>query len=396
MADKKVEEFFTNLEPYSHQDLVKAFNRENEKNPSSSSCHWIIKNEIKPVDLYCYLHAKFGPPNGVLTICRSEDSDNLIQWDWMLKTKLGTLWIQGHNFRTEVFITHEMKTENFTVDVFIDHLKSDFKNHGKDISNIKKSLEKWTEFVNPFFRIKATINQHFTKLEELKLDISEDKISNIFDLDDPQKWSEITNKYHFAVGLIYGLRSMLPVMAESFINCLIFLLCKPEIKNNQRMYDSTIRQAIDIRIQSLHLNCNYFVSQIDYTSDECKRFHTLMNERNDMLHGNINIQKQSFGEVYFNKNMAIYDNYQDHWEKSIGILIKSVKFNTIYEEKKVVDDFMQYVMSKIDPRLYKELEIILNESFLGFNPKTGRIGILFPSHFADFKVVNKDSKNFNG
>lgn len=384
--------FFIDIQAFEAEDFINyvANIKEKKRSPSPGEL-WIIKNEIKPVDLYCYLHAKFGPPNGILTICRREDSDNLIQWDWMLKSQLGNLWIQGHNFRTEIFITHQMKQAGLTPNEFIHQIKSDFKNYGKEISNIKKSLEKWTEFVNPFTRIKTTINQHFSKLEELKLDISEDKISNIFELDDVQKWTEITNKYHFAVGLIYGLRSMLPVMAESFINCLIFVLCKPEIKANQRLYDTTVRQPIDIRIQSLHLNCNYFTSPIDYTSDECKRFHTLMNERNDMLHGNINISKQAFGEVYFNKNMAIYDNYQDHWEKSIGILIRSVQFDTIYEDQKVVNNFIKYIFSKIDPRVQEELEIIFNEPFLGFNPKTGRIGVLFPSHFADFKI--KSTKN---
>lgn len=179
---------------------------------------------------------------------------------------------------------------------------------------------------------------------------------------------------------------MLPVMAESFINCLIFILCKPEIKSNTRFYENIIRQPIDIRIQSLHLNCNYFISPIDYTSEECKKFHTLMNVRNDLLHGNINIAKQSFGEVYFNKDMAIYENYVDHWEKSIGILIRSIKFDTIHDDLKVVENFIEYILSKIQPKIRESLELILNKTYLGFNAKTERIGILFSDHFSDFKV----------
>lgn len=384
MIDKS--NFFVNIQAFKLEDLNNFIQEKEKKSPNTSvSKHWIIKNELKPVDLYCYLHAKFGPPNGLLTMCRREDSDNLIQWDWMLKTVSGTVWIQGHNFRTEIFVIGKMEDTKFTVEDFISQIKFDFKNHGKEISNTKKSLEKWTEFVNPFCRIKTTVNHHFSKLAELELDISKDRIPNIFDLEHEHKWTEITNKYHFAVGIIYGLRSMLPVMAESFINCLIFILCRPEIKSNQRLFDTTIRQPIDIRIQSLHLNCLYFVEPIDYTSDECKKFHTLMNERNDMLHGNINISKQSFGEVYFNKNMAIYDTYQDHWEKSIGILIESVKFHTIHEDHKIVENFIEYVLSKINPKARKELEMLLDTSFLGFNAKTGRIGLLFPAHFADFK-----------
>jgi len=319
-------DFFQSLRPFEKEDILDFLQDKSQLRPQMADV-WIIKNEIKPVDLFCYLYAKFGPPRGLLTMLRNPDlgSENLIQWDWMFNTDLGPLFIQGHNFRTEVHISEKIKQSGLEATDFVKQLKSDFKNFGKEISNIKKSLEKWTEFVNPFFRIKTTIHQHFLKLEELKLDLDKDKISNIFDLEDQNIWVNITDKYYFAIGLIYGLRSMLPVMAESFINCLIFLTCKPEIKNNSRLFDSIIRQQIDIKVQSLHLNCLYFTSHIDYTSDECKKFHTLMNERNDLLHGNINVSKQAFGDVYFNKDMAIYDSYKDHWEKSIGILIDSVK-----------------------------------------------------------------------
>ena len=384
--------FFINFKPLTKDDLIQKLRlKENDKKFKFSE-HWVLKNEIKPVDLYCYLYAKYGSPKGLLTLLRNKElgSANLIQWDWMLKSDFGTLHIQGHNFRTEVFVTHNIGEDSIKVSDFIEQIKSDFKNYGKEISNIKKSLEKWTEFVNPFFIIRSTIKQNFSKLNELKLDLSEDKISSIFELEDEHKWTEITNKYYFAIGLIHGLRSMLPVMAESFINCLIFILCKPEIKSSSRLYDSVIRQQIDIRIQSLHLNCNYFTSPIDYSSKECRDFHTLMNERNDMLHGNINVKKQSFGEVYFNKDMAIYDSYQDHWEKSIGILIQSVKLDTIYQDLKVVEKFIEYILSKLDPQVSDNLKNLLEKSYLGFNAKTGRIGILFSDHFADFNVKLKD------
>lgn len=391
VADNTIEDFFLNLEPFSTQDLVDALDTKKEKKTSSFHAHWIIKNEIKPVDLYCYLYAKYGPPRGLLTLMRNphRGSDNLIQWDWMLKNEYSTVHIQGHNFRTEVFIKHNSIQPDLKVEDFIAQFKGDFKNHGRNISTVKKALEKWTEFVNPFFRIQSTVDQHFSKLAELELDLSKDKISNIFEVDDNSKWSEILNKYHFAVGLIYGLRSMLPVMAESFINCLIFILCKPEIKSDEKLYESIKREKIHLRVQNLHLNCNYFISTVDYSSDECKQFHTLMNDRNDLLHGNINIKKQSFGEVYFNQDMAIFDTYQDHWEKSIGVLIDSVKFHTIHDDLKVVENFIGYVLSKIHPQVAKELSMLLSKSYLGFNAKTGRVGILFPSHLVDFKPAMK-------
>ncbi len=66
---------------------------------------WSFKNELKPSDLYCYLYAKFGPPNGIQNILRNDDSDNLIHWDWTLAGEDGLLQIIGLNLRTEfVFV----------------------------------------------------------------------------------------------------------------------------------------------------------------------------------------------------------------------------------------------------------------------------------------------------
>lgn len=32
--------------------------------------YWTVKNEILPVDLYCYLYTQFAPPNGIQNLCR--------------------------------------------------------------------------------------------------------------------------------------------------------------------------------------------------------------------------------------------------------------------------------------------------------------------------------------
>lgn len=62
----------------------------------------VLRNEIAPSDLYCYLGARFGPPNGLQNFFRKDDSDNLIHWEWALRCQQGWVTFQGMNFRTEV------------------------------------------------------------------------------------------------------------------------------------------------------------------------------------------------------------------------------------------------------------------------------------------------------
>lgn len=355
---------------------------------------WEFTNEIKPIDIYCYLYAKYGPPNGLQNFVRSDDSDNLIHWEWALAGEFGIIMIQGHNFRSEVHLRGHFKDKGLTIDDFVSQIKSDIGNQGKEISELRKKLEKWTQFVNPYKRIESAVDQHFLKLESLSINPEVDKVPQATTESEwslyGENFSAATDKYSYAVGLTFGLRSMLPVLAESFVNLVIFILCRPDIKMNERLFQSTIRQPIDIRIQSLHINCIGFESAVDYSSNECKNFHTLMNERNDLLHGNVEVNKLSIGDVYFDKNVPLFLKYEDFWDKSIGVSMKSVKFDQIQTDRDVVNEFITYIMNKLKPELRKEIEIIMDRGQLGFNHKTGRVGVLFSGHMVDFRAVFKD------
>lgn len=115
-----------------------------------------------------------------------------------------------------------------------------------------------------------------------------------------------------------------------------------------------------------------------------------MNERNDLLHGNVEVNKLAIGDVYFNKNVPLFLQYEDFWDKSIGVSMQSVKFDQIQSDREAVNDFIQYVLGKLKPEVKEHVELIMDKGQLGFNYKTSRIGVLFPEHMVDFRTVFKD------
>jgi hypothetical protein len=44
-----------------------------------------VRRAFSPVDMYCYLKARFGEPNGFQTFLAKDDSDNWIHGDYNLK-----------------------------------------------------------------------------------------------------------------------------------------------------------------------------------------------------------------------------------------------------------------------------------------------------------------------
>src|ERR1700740_736320 len=55
----------------------------------------IVRKRLRPVDVYCYLRARFGEPNGLQNELRKDDSDNWIHWDYNIRADDVDIHIAG-------------------------------------------------------------------------------------------------------------------------------------------------------------------------------------------------------------------------------------------------------------------------------------------------------------
>ena len=51
----------------------------------------VVGDRLSPLDLYVYLKARFGPPNGVQMALRNQSSDNLVHWHYTLRADAAVL-----------------------------------------------------------------------------------------------------------------------------------------------------------------------------------------------------------------------------------------------------------------------------------------------------------------
>ncbi len=181
-----------------------------------------LVNELRPLDLFCYLGARFGQPNGFQNFLRKDDSDNLIHWEWTLRHKAGIVSFQGMNFRTEVHTYGDVGAAESDKDALVAQVKADFAAHGSVMSDVRKKLEHWVEFVNPYQRIKMSIDGLIEELAALKLEPDQDALDVFqWETDDPaameKRAEERGARYSKGFGLCFGIRSMLPILAEAYI-----------------------------------------------------------------------------------------------------------------------------------------------------------------------------------
>lgn len=185
---------------------------------------------------------------------------------------------------------------------------------------------------------------------------------------------------------------MLPVMAEAFVNLLIYVQALPDIKKDTRLLENLIRQPIDIRVKSLHINCVGFQHAVDYSSPACRQFHTLINERNDLLHGNVSPEKQKFNEVYFLGRVPVFKDYRSLWDRTLAVDIEAVGLDRLEHEVATVDMFVEYLLSCLDPKTRELISSVTRKRDLARSHEDGRLGILFPDHLVECRVGPANSK----
>ena len=383
-------DFLASLE-YLQPGQILAFLQIKERPAAWRSECLTITNEIKPVDLYCYLTARFGPPNGVQNWLRQNHSDNIFHWNWTFRYGPSLVDIQGRNYRTDVWVIGSFEFEPDDCADFVRHVKADFAAFGADMAKCRKSLEPWIEFVNPYQRLRRSVTKLAEELKALQLDQLSD-LPNILDQEDREsvqrQWDEAVSRCTRGFGLCFGIRSMLPIMAEAFVNLVLFVLMRPEIRADSRLKDDAFKRHIDIRVKSLSINCTGFKQPIDYSNEICGRYHSVVNERNDLLHGNVDPKKLQFNEVYFHGTVPVFKEYRSMWQRSLGIERQAVGVDKVFEELAVIDDFIAYVLSCLDDKIRPKIEYMLGRLELGLNTRDERLGVLFSERLVDYKAVS--------
>ncbi|MBC3832523.1 hypothetical protein H8K33_13530 [Undibacterium amnicola] len=380
-------DFVASLECPSTEEIIQR--TQVTRSTAHPSAYLELRNELKPIDLYCYFSARFGMPNGIQNFLRNDHSDNLVHWDWTLKHRESLIGFWGTNFRTDLFVIGELEFTSSERLELIDQIRADFKNHGLKMAAVREKLEHWTEFVNPYARLTRTI--HSLRHELSNLDLSS-PFSSEFNtpssaIEQAKVWKAVTESHSRAYGLCFGIRSMLPVWAEAFLNLLIFVLARPDVKSDNRLMESIYRQQIDVRIRGLHLSCIGFEKPIDFKTEACKNFHRLINERNDLLHGNVVPEKQKFNEVYFLGKVPVFKEYRSLWDRTLAVEGNSVGIGQLDQEIQTVENFVAYVLSCLKQNQREFMQAVLRKRDLATNIKDGRFGVLFPDHLIDSRPV---------
>lgn len=380
------EEMLKHLEKWQNAPTEKDEAAEGEADKSLNKV-MVFQNLLSPLDVYCYLKARFGEPRGMQTFLKKDDSDNVFHWDYNIKAGQKDLYFVGATQEVHVWVDDDFSDADWIN--FANALKADFGRVGKDKSKVLKELEKWVILPNHFV---STANECGEYYHEIKRSLK--KLRRIskpvgktgYDSD----FKQLLNKQGRSVQKISSacikLNILMPVMFESFLGLLIAILVRPEVRANGPIYKSFIRSNLDVKILDLATRCEGFAKPISPNNESMGRFWSVVNRRNDVIHGNLDVEKDGMDTVYFDGKTPLFrsggDRIQSHWEG----MVQNHQPERVLEDYEATHAFIYEIISHLESSMQSQIKMLIAEDSPGWDAKRSIFGKLFPSHVMSFTM----------
>lgn len=351
----------------------------------------VFRSLLNPLDVYAYLRARFGEPNGMQSMMIHklgmvrEDSSNMIQWDYALKAGDENLNIIGAGREVHVMAKGNLSDDDWIR--FASELKNDFARFGKDKSEIIKSLEKWYVFPNRYKSLAdrcADLHEELSRVvEEVSAGVPERPRK--FNKKDNKVWGEKRSRLtNSLIATSIQLSVLTPIMFEAFIGLITAVLLKPEVQQNKRLAESFKRAPLDVKIYDLAMRCVGFARPITETNEAMRRYWKVVNERNDLIHGNVDPVRDAVEIVYFSGNMPLFPRGGDAIEEYFTTLIKQYRPADVLANFMLANELIVEILSHMFRPTKDALIDLINDSQPGWDNDRRKLGSLFADYVGSF------------
>jgi len=367
---------------------ISAWLKSKEGTTGESGRSLIVRKSIRPVDMYCYMKARFGEPNGIQNLLRKDDSDNWIHWDFNLVSCMHNIYICGTS-RDIHFILDEELTDREWMQL-ISSIKNDFGLFAKEKSEVLKSLEKFVVFQNQFVAVSGLCASFHEKIVDLPRPTPiSSLISHDFQENSDLLQSQLAEK-SLLMNELYAtclqLKLLMPVMVESFINMLILILRVDKLRHDKERYREFIRSGIVNRISSLHTSCIGFNRQIDKSSNEYATFMRVMGDRNVALHGDVDPERDQLEVVFFDGKRPLFvtpGNHIEHFHEQLERIHKPSRLIDDYEN---IHLFIIEIINCISEPYREFVLTVISDAYPGYEVKDRRVTRILPDRIISFRT----------
>jgi len=343
----------------------------------------VLQESVCPFDAYTYLHARFGEPNGLQTLLARDDSDNLFHWDFYLKAGGGNLKFVGAS--EEVHVHFDFDVSDKDCRTFIAALRADFGRVGQEKGRFAGKLEKWNIFPNQFLAIASRCADLY---EEITIALPRIERRIFADKHTTQSlMAAKRRKSHAALMSAITtapteLSVLTPVLFESFIGLIVAVMIKPEVRRDSEAFAAFVRSPLNQKLTGLADRCWGFARPLIQEDPIFGRYWTVVNQRNDILHGNVDPVRDALEVVYFHGKRPLYktggDRIRQHWVR----LIDRYRPQDVVNNYLAMHTFILDILDHMTADGRGTIEMIMEDSQPGWDNRRKKAGRLFPDHVA--------------
>ncbi len=347
-----------------------------------------LAKHFTPVELYCYLKSQIGFANGILMIepiFGPASSDDLCHWQFVLKSPSSFAEFQSSQNGLMLFLYSAPILSESDWLAIENSLRRELETAREKTKRVKAGLEDWVVFVNPYKRLNdvvATLEERASGIRLVEPELpSLSLASGGWSADQREAFLENSNTYHQALidAQLIGvaIRTTVPIWIESFVNLLLFALAKPRIKNDKRLFESQIRQQIDVRVKMLSDTCEGFHRSVSDDDEEFKEMQRLFQRRNTNLHGSIDVDALTTDRVFFDGNRPVYNEWLPDYSRRMPKVISFIEPMAARDDILVGSEFIIYLANLVDKSIRNQIWAIADTPLLGYRKDNKRLGILF-------------------
>ena len=183
-------------------------------------------------------------------------------------------------------------------------------------------------------------------------------------------------------GACITLSLLTPVLAEAFINMFILILCRPEVRRDQKAYGDFVRSRIPERLAALHENCFGMTGKVDETTEEYRAFLRVVNKRNRAIHGDIDPVRDRIETVFFEGKRPLFAEPGHHVAKFQDNLERLHQPDTVVEDYENTHAFLHQLTTCLEPKFKAFFEQVITDLFPGYETRAMKVTRILPDAVA--------------
>jgi hypothetical protein len=270
----------------------------------------ILTSEFPELRLFGLLMWRFGHPNGPMTFFLANqqgDPDAPFKWDYLF---VPTGNLRMHVVRGSVGIEVFHWGEQVSTEDIVAYLKGNIARYSKEIDDTISGLEEHTLILNPYIRHRNIANLALEELDKLVLSAPPQLRPHLAkrELDE---WAEQQREFWEAVQRQASLTILLVTesafMGESYLNLLLAILMRREIRESKAIMSETLMRRWRAKIERLHVDCTGIPKPANLGDTRIANAKKMFDIRNRVAHSYPDPKDMAVGKMWFYRSFPVLE-----------------------------------------------------------------------------------------